>query len=108
MGLWGRTASPAKAGSGPDRTAPDGFEQAVRVALGGGALEAIEQTVLAEAMASIAAGGRRREICVAGLSVAQIGRLEEVLRRRGVAARYQPMVHHYRAPSSPARLVLDR
>lgn len=48
-----------------------------------------------------------REVELSGLTPTGIEHLKEMLARAGISATYQPMRHHYRSPSEPARLVLS-
>lgn len=70
-------------------------------------LPAIEVNLLRDLFGVMASGDRSaREISLSGLTDEGIERLERLLVANGVAYRYLPMKHHYRAPSEPARLYL--
>jgi len=70
-------------------------------------LSETESRVVGEVIRCLTEPGKSREICLRGLTKAGAKRLRTLLEQHKVDYTYVPMTHHYRAPSEPARLVVN-
>lgn len=80
---------------------------AAAIADGMKSLSGRESRIIGEVLQCLTAPGKSREICLNGLTRAGKKRLREMLDQHSIKYKYIPMIHHYRAPSEPARLVVN-
>lgn len=77
-------------------------------ALNGGqaCLSEVEAELFRDVVTCLLEKTGRREIPLRGVTPTGIEHLKSMLARAGITTTYEPIRHHYRSPSEPARLVM--
>jgi len=67
----------------------------------------IESRILFDVMQGASKIPGPREINLSGLTKTGVVRLQKILEANNIAYEYVPTIHHYRAPSEPAKLIIS-